>query len=184
MSSVHPSVCIVSGSLRRASLNSALMRAACDLFPDRLEPLSIEAFPLYNQDLEQDRFPGAVREVQARLAKSQGLIVVSPEYNRSVAGVMKNAIDWISRGAGGYEKVLAGKAVALAGASPGRFGTLAAQSAWLPVFSNLGALCWGRSPLLVGEAFSSFDPQGALIDDALRERLKDWIEGFLQFSSH
>lgn len=183
MSNTVSTVCIVSGSLRKSSLNSALMRAACDLFPGRLVPLSIEAFPLYNQDLEQEHFPEAVSEVQARLAHAQGLIVVSPEYNRSVAGVMKNAIDWISRGAGGHERVLSGKAVALAGASPGRFGTLAAQSAWLPVFSNLGAVCWGRSPLLVGEAQGSFDGQGRLVDDALRARLNDWIEGFLQFSS-
>jgi NAD(P)H-dependent FMN reductase len=158
------------------------MRAACELFPGQLEPLSIRAFPLYDQDLEAEAFPAAVREVQARLANTHGLIVVSPEYNRSMSGVMKNAIDWISRGAGGYPRVLEDKAIALAGASPGRFGTVSAQSAWLPVFSSLGAVSWGRSPLLAGGAGSSFDDQGKLLDEALRERLREWVAGFISFS--
>lgn len=175
-------VCICSGSLRSGSLNTALVRAACALFPDQLSALSIREFPLYNQDLENREFPAAVLAFQQALHESPGLIVVSPEYNRSVSGVMKNALDWCSRAAGGYKRVLEGKAVALAGASPGRFGTSSAQSAWLPVMSSLGANVWGGSPFLAGGAGTSFDENGALTDSELQERLQHWIEGFLEFA--
>jgi chromate reductase len=175
----------VSGSLRRASLNSALLRAAAELMPDGSEMAiaSLRDIPLYDGDVEAaEGIPEPVRALKDAIAASDGLLLATPEYNNSIPGVFKNAIDWLSRPAADIRRVFGGKPVALMGASPGGFGTILSQSAWLPVLRTLGAEPWSGSRLLVPRAQSLFDEAGRLTDGKLRGQLKSFVEGFVAFA--
>ncbi|NND56055.1 MAG: NAD(P)H-dependent oxidoreductase, partial [Xanthomonadales bacterium] len=127
----------ISGSLRKESYNSALLCAAEQLFPQVIEIGTIRDIPLYNADVESQAIPESVLELKSQLASAGGLLLVSPEYNSSVPGVLKNAIDWLSRPSLDIRNVFSGKPVAVIGASPGGFGTVLGQSAWLQVFRGL-----------------------------------------------
>jgi len=137
----------ISGSLRRASFNTGLLRAAGTLLPegDRLLVAHIAKIPLYDGDLEQrSGVPDAVAALKEALAGADAILIATPEYNNSIPGVLKNAIDWASRPSTDIPRIFGGKPVALMGASPGGFGTVLAQAAWLPVLRTLGAeLCPG-----------------------------------------
>ncbi|MFN3278262.1 MAG: NADPH-dependent FMN reductase [Paracoccus hibiscisoli] len=169
----------LSGSLRRASLNTGLLRAAAEVAPDgvTVEIGDIRDVPLYDGDLEAaEGIPAAVTALTDRLAAADGLLLVSPEYNNGVPGVLKNAIDWMSRGPG--MAAFKGKPVAVIGASPGNFGTAHAQSHWLPVLRMLSTRPWWEGRLMVSRAGDLFDDQGTLTDDKTRDRLADFIAGF------
>jgi NAD(P)H-dependent FMN reductase len=173
----------ISGSLRRGSLNTALLRAAVELAPAevRLEMRSIADFPLYDGDLERAQgVPAAVEALKDAIAHADGLVMASPEYNNSVPGVLKNAVDWLSRPGSDIKRVFGGKPVAIMGASPGRFGTVLSQNAWLPIMRTLGADLWAGQRLMVGQANDLFT-DGALTDEATRERVKGYIEGFAAY---
>ena len=132
----------LSGSLRRGSFNTAVLRAAGSLMPPdgELRIGSIEGIPLYNGDDEATNgVPDLVSRLKAAIIAADGLLLVTPEYNNSIPGVTKNAIDWLSRPPSDIAQVFGGKPVAIAGASPGGFGTILSQNAWLPVFRTLGA---------------------------------------------
>ena len=135
----------ISGSLRAASLNAALLRAATEECPPgtTINIESIRGIPLYDGDVEaKEGIPARVAELKDRIASADGLLLVTPEYNNSIPGVFKNAIDWLSRPAADIPRVFAGRPVGLIGASPGRFGTLMSQSAWQPVLRTLGTRPW------------------------------------------
>ena len=124
----------LSGSLRAGSLNTALLRAARDLMPggSTLGIGSIAGIPLYDGDLEaRAGIPAAVAALKDAIADADGLLVATPEYNNSIPGVLKNAVDWLSRPAADIARVFGGRPVALIGASPGGFGTILGQDAWL-----------------------------------------------------
>lgn len=128
------------GSLRKGSYNTALLRAAAESSPPttKVEIVSIDGIPLYNGDLEEELgLPASVRTIKDKIASADGLLLATPEYNNSIPGVFKNAIDWLSRPVSDIERVFGNKAVALMGASPGRGGTRLAQVAWLPVLRPL-----------------------------------------------
>jgi chromate reductase, NAD(P)H dehydrogenase (quinone) len=172
----------ISGSLRKASLNSGLLRAARESMPEgsSLQIHSIAAIPLYNGDEEQAHgVPAAVAALKDAIAAADGLLIVTPEYNSSIPGVLKNAIDWLSRPNTDIPRVFGGKPVALIGASPGGFGTILAQEAWLPVLRLLGAAPWFGASLTVARAGKLFDDQGNLTDDATRERLVALLAKFV-----
>jgi NAD(P)H-dependent FMN reductase len=174
----------ISGSVRAASFNAALLRvAAAECPPDaviRIE--SIAAIPLYNGDEEAAHgIPPAVARLKDAIAAADGLLFVTPEYNNSLPGVAKNAIDWLSRPPADIKRVFGGKPVALAGASPGGFGTVLAQNAWLPVFRTLGADLWPGGRLLVSRAGSVFDDKGKLKDEAVRENVRRFVAGFVAY---
>lgn len=174
----------ISGSARRGSFNSALLRAAAAAMPAdaELRIESIAQIPLYNGDVEAEQgIPAPVARLKDAIAAADGLLLVTPEYNNSIPGVAKNAIDWLSRPPQDVPRVFRGKPVALAGASPGGFGTILSQNAWLPVFRTLGAQFWSGGRLLVSRAGSVFDAQGNLIDPAIAESLKKFLEGFVAF---
>jgi NAD(P)H-dependent FMN reductase len=171
----------ISGSLRKGSYNTALLRAAQALHPEHVEIASITDIPLYNADVESAAFPDAVEALKQRLARAAGLLLVTPEYNNSLPGVTKNAIDWLSRPSGGIDNVFRDKPVAIIGASPGSFGTIQSQSAWLPVFRTLRARIWTSGRLIVPGAKKVFDEQGNLADDRIRERLDEFVSGFIAF---
>jgi len=171
----------LSGSLRQGSYNSALLRAAKELYPENITIGSIEGIPLYNGDLEAKGMPDEVLRLKEELANASGLLLFSPEYNNSVPGVLKNATDWLSRPSLDIRNVFDDKPIALVGVSPGGFGTILGQNAWLPVFRGLSARYWSGGRLMVSGASSVFDKQGKLIDDAIRERLGQFIKGFVTF---
>lgn len=169
----------LSGSLRRASFNTGLLQAAAALAPEgvTIEVGSIREVPLYDGDREAaEGLPPAVQVLQASLASADGLLLVTPEYNNGVPGVFKNAIDWMSRGAG--LRLFAGKPVAVMGASPGGFGTILGQSHWLPVLRTLRTRPWLEGRLQVSRAGTLFDGDGALVDPATREAVAAFVAGF------
>ena len=175
----------ISGSTRRASFNSALLRAAAASMPEgaqlRLE--SIADIPLYNGDEEAAHgITAPVTRLKDAIAAADGLLLVTPEYNNSLPGVAKNAVDWLSRPPADVPRVFRGKPVALAGASPGGFGTVLSQNAWLPVFKTLGAEVWSGGRLLVSRAGSVFDAQGNITDAAVRDSLAGFLAGFVAFT--
>lgn len=171
----------LSGSLRKASTNTALLRAAQALFPDRIELANIRDVPLYDQDIEDARFPTAVTALQERLADAAGLMLVSPEYNRSVPGVLKNAVDWLSRPNGELRGLFNDLPVAVLGISPGRFGTVSAQYAWLPVLHTLGADTWSGGQLMMSGSSSAFDEHGGLAEESSAKRLERFVSDFLSY---
>lgn len=176
----------LSGSLRKKSFNSALLRAAAELSPPEceVEIASIKGIPLYDGDLEaEEGIPSVVDELKDRIAESDALLLVSPEYNHSVPGVLKNAIDWLSRPPKDIPRVFGDRPVAIMGATPGGGGTRLAQTAWLPVFRTLRMRPWFGKPLDVTRASKLFDDSRVLHDDEVRERVRAYMEGFAKFVS-
>jgi len=174
----------LSGSLRRGSYNSALLRAAAALMPadSTLRIESIAAIPLYDGDVESAHgIPEPVARLKDAIAAADGLLLVTPEYNNSIPGVAKNAIDWLTRPNTDIPRVFGGKPVALAGASPGGFGTILSQTAWLPVFRLLGADFWSGSRLLLARAGTLIDQNGEIADAATRETIAKFVAGFVAY---
>lgn len=175
----------ISGSLRRGSFNSAVLRAARELAPadTQLNIESIARIPLYDGDVEAQGIPEAVTRLKDAIAAADGLLLVSPEYNNSLPGVTKNVIDWLSRPPSDIRRVFGGKPVAVAGASPGGFGTILGQSAWLPVFRTLGASFWSGGRLLVSRAESVITADGNITDSATRDSIAKFVGGFAKHAA-
>ena len=172
----------LSGSLRRHSYNAGLLRAATGLMPEgaELRILPIAGVPLYDGDAEQaDGIPAAVTRIKDAIAAADGVLLATPEYNNGIPGVFKNAIDWCSRPPEDAARIFAGRPFGVIGTSPGGFGTILAQDAWLPVLRTLGASLWTGGRLMVPGAGKAFDAEGNLIDDAIAGRLRRYIEGFV-----
>ena len=170
----------LSGSLRKASFNTGLLRAAVELVPDGvvLQAETLHGVPLYDADLEAtEGVPPAVAALKTALGAADGLLMVTPEYNSGVPGVFKNAIDWMSRPPGGLA-LFKGKRVAVIGASAGGFGTISAQDHWLPVMKKLGAEVWAGGSLLASRSGDLFDAEGQLTDGPTRKRLAEFLAGF------
>jgi chromate reductase len=175
----------ISGSLREKSFNTMLLRAAQQAMPadSQLVIEPIRVIPLYNADEEAGAgIPEPVSRLKRAIAEGDGLLLATPEYNNGIPGVTKNAIDWLSRPPADITRVFGAKPVAIVGASPGGFGTILAQGAWLPVFRALGADLWPGSRLLVSRAGSVFDTAGAIIDDRVREALARFLDGFVSYA--
>ncbi|NUP52812.1 MAG: NAD(P)H-dependent oxidoreductase [Catenulispora sp.] len=157
-----------SGALRKASTNSALVRAAKQLAPEGVE---IEIYdglaelPYFDQDLEAEP-PASVVDLRAKIAAADGVLIASPEYNYSIPGVLKNGLDWASRPYG--ESVLTGKPVAIMGASGSAFGTVRAQNHLRDVFHWLDAKVVTKPEVHVGNNWERFDSEGNLVDETSR----------------
>jgi chromate reductase, NAD(P)H dehydrogenase (quinone) len=174
----------LSGSLRSGSYNTALLRAATRLMPEgaTLETATIRDIPLYDGDVEAaEGIPAPVAALKDQVAAADGLLLATPEYNNSIPGAFKNAIDWLSRPPADIGRVFGGRPVAVIGASPGGFGTILAQGAWLPVLRTLGTEPWFGGRLLVSRAQGVFDAAGALTDAAVEGQLRKFLEGFVAF---
>ena len=173
----------ISGSLRRASYNSSLLRAATRLMPPEatLEVAGIRDIPLYDGDVEAQGIPAAVTQLKEAVVAAAGVLLVTPEYNNSIPGVFKNAIDWLSRPSSDIKRVFGGRPFAVIGASPGGFGTTLSQAAWLPVLRTLGAQFWAGGRLQVARAGSVFDDAGNLKDAEIEERVKQFLAGYVAF---
>ena len=175
----------LAGSLRRGSFNAALLRAAAAVMPEdaHLAIASIRDIPLYDGDLEErDGIPAPVTALKDAIAAAAGLLIVTPEYNNSLPGVLKNAIDWLSRPPADIARVFRGRPVAVMGASAGAFGTVLAQDAWLGVLRTLGTRPWCEGRLLVSRAQNVFGQDGTLQDDRVKEQLRQFVQGFVAFA--
>jgi chromate reductase, NAD(P)H dehydrogenase (quinone) len=174
-----------SGSLRRGSFNTALLRAAVAAMPNgaSLEPMSIAEIPLYDADVEAAGIPAPVVRLKDAIAAADGLLIVTPEYNNSIPGVAKNALDWLTRPDTDIRRVFSGKPVGLIGASPGRFGTILSQNAWLPVLRTIHAQLWTDGRLMVARAGEVFDAEGRIIDPAIQQSLAKYLAGFVAYAN-
>ncbi len=175
----------IAGSWRRGSYNAALLRAARDLMPDgaKLDIAAIRDIPLYNGDVEAEvGLPETVVEVKEAIAGSQGVLIATPEYNRSIPGTLKNAIDWTSRPPRDIPRIWGSRPVGLIGASPGPGGTRMAQAAWLPVFRRLKAQLFTSMDIQLSEAGKLFDGDGVLADERTRSELAAFLARFVEFA--
>jgi len=175
------------GSLRRKSYNRGLLEAARELVPGGvdLHVHGIEGIPLYDGDVEESEgIPPAVTALKTAIVQADGLLLATPEYNNGIPGAFKNAIDWLSRPPSDSPRIFKGRPVAVMGATPGNFGTILAQDGWLPVLRTLGTRPWFEGRLMVSRAGDLYDEDGHLTDEGTRQRLKDFLAGFVAFTRH
>ncbi len=174
----------IAGSLRKRSFNAALLKSAAEQAPPSVtvKIASIAGIPLYDGDVEAERgVPDQVTALKDVVVAADGLLLVTPEYNNSMPGVFKNAIDWLSRPPKDAGQVFGDKPVALMGATPGVGGTRLSQAAWLPVLRALGMRPWFGKQLYVAGAEKVFDADGRLVDAKIRSLLEDFMAGFAAF---
>jgi len=171
----------VSGSLRKNSFNTRLAALMSELVPEgvTLDMQTLRGIPLYDGDLEEcDGIPAAVEELRRRIKAADGLILVTPEYNAGMPGVLKNALDWLTRPGEEMKPTFGGRKTAIAGATPGAWGTAFAQAGALINLRQLGCELY-PGYLRVSKAAERFDDNGA--DDKLRGQVATWLEGFVSF---
>ena len=168
----------ISGSLRAGSLNTALLRSVAELMPEgaKLDIAAIDDIPLYNGDLDVDGGPPGVRSLKQRIGDADGLLLSTPEYNFGVPGVLKNAIDWVSRP--GFKSVLAHKPVAIIGAAPGIVGTARAQGQLKQVLLGTLSEVFPYPEVLVGKAHERI-VDGKLQDEQTRKVLEQMLAGYV-----
>lgn len=168
----------IAGSLRKGSYNRAALRAAQKLVPNnaRLEIFELDGIPPFNQDLEMQP-PQAVSELKSKVRSADAILFVTPEYNYSVSGVLKNAIDWGSRPYG--DSAWEGKPAAIMGASIGMMGTVRAQYHLRQMFVFLNMYALNRPEVMIPRAADKFDAQGNLIDNDTRERIRELLSALV-----
>src|SRR5579859_7734281 len=169
----------ISGGLRRASHNTSLLHAAAELLPDGvvLELWGgLKAVPPYDEDDDVEPAPAAVTELRDAIAGADAILIATPEYNHSVPGQLKNAIDWASRPLA--TNPLRNKPVAVVGASMGAFGAVWAQAELRKVLAATGARVV-EGEVAVGHAHEKFDADGRLTDDTLRETLSEVVDALV-----
>jgi chromate reductase, NAD(P)H dehydrogenase (quinone) len=166
----------IAGSLRGGSYNRSLLRAARELLPAGVEltEFDIATLPFYDGDVEAAGDPEAVTRLKQAIHEADALLVATPEYNRGVPGVLKNAVDWASRPPLGSP--LTGKPVAIMGASTGRGGTARAQEQLRAALEFSRASVLEQPEVLVPEAFMRFDEHGELVDGGIRAELAELID--------
>jgi chromate reductase, NAD(P)H dehydrogenase (quinone) len=169
------------GSLRRDSFNRALLRAAQQLAPEgmMIEPIEIGELPFYNADVEAEGDPPAVVAFKTSLREADGILIATPEYNDGIPAVLTNAIDWGSRLPG--RSPLAGRPVALVGASPSQLGTARAQLHLRQLLGHVHARTLPPPELLVARAHEKFDAKLRLTDEGTRELLTALLERFARW---
>lgn len=169
------------GSLRKGSYNKALLRAAMELMPRdaKLEIFDLEGIPLFNQDLET-KMPEKVKEFKARIRAADALLIATPEYNYSMSGVLKNAIDWASRPYG--DNAFEGKPVALMSASVGMGGGAKAQYHLRQIFVSLNMHPVNRPEVIVPFAHEKIDENGRVPDETTRKFIKELLESLVAWT--
>lgn len=171
----------IAGSLRAQSYNKALMRAALDLAPGdvEVEIFDLEGIPMFNQDLENQPVE-RVREFKAKLRAADAVLIATPEYNYSIPGVLKNAIDCASRPYG--DNAFEHKPVAIMGASMGMLGTARAQYQLRQCFVFLSCFALNQPEVMVPFAHEKVDSEGRLTDQHAREKIRELIESLVAWT--
>jgi chromate reductase len=173
----------IAGSLRRTSYNRAAIRAAQQLVPAgvRLEIFDLEGIPLFNQD-EEGPPPEHVGQLKQRIRAADAILIVTPEYNYSIPGVLKNAIDWASRPYG--DNSWDGKPVAIMGASIGPMGTSRAQYHLRQVFVYLNMYPLNRPEVMITNAAQRFDEKGNLKDEETKSNIQKLLQALVAWAKH
>lgn len=177
MGDIH--VFAFAGSLRVGSYNRALLRAALELAPFEVkaEVYDLDPIPLYNGDLEEHNYPQVVIDFKDKIRKADAILIATPEYNYSIPGVLKNAIDWASRPP--RDIPFSEKPAAIIGASTGRFGTVRSQMHLRQVLFAVGLHVMNSPEIMVSQAAEKFDVEGKLIDERTNESLHKFWPAFL-----
>ena len=168
------------GSLRKGSYNKKLLNIAADLAEEQgafVEVFDLSQIPLYNEDVKEKGFPDSAKLLRQKIASSDGLLIASPEYNYSVTGVLKNAIDWASRPP---EQPLNGKPIAIFGASDGGFGTVRGQLHLRQVLFGVNAFVITSPQVHIAYANDAFDARGKLKEEKRTEQLKKLVAALLK----
>jgi chromate reductase len=171
----------IAGSLRRESYNRSALRAAIELAPEvaKIETFELNEIPPFNQDEEYDPHP-SVTEFKRRIRESDAVLIVTPEYNYSIPGVLKNAMDWASRPYG--DNSWDGKPVAIIGASLGVFGAVRAQYHLRQTFVNLNILTVNQPEVMIGSAHERFDEEGNLNDETTKKLIRELLQNLINLS--
>lgn len=171
----------IAGSLRKGSYNKSALRAALKLVPpgSALDILELDGIPGFNEDLERD-FPPPARQFKAKIKAADAILIVTPEYNYSVPGVLKNAIDWASRPYG--DSAWNGKPVAVMGASIGMLGTGRAQYHLRQMFVFLNMYPLNQPEVMIANAAEKFDEQGNLKDPKTSEKIRELLEALVDWT--
>ena len=171
----------IAGSLRRESYNRAALRAAARLVPDgaTLDIFELDGIPVFNQD-DEKKPPAAVVDLKRRIREADAVLIVTPEYNYSVPGVLKNAIDWASRPYG--DSAWSGKPAAIMGASVGTIGTARAQYHLRQMFVFLNMFPINQPEVMIGNAASRFDAQGNLVDETTKGFVRQLLENLVAWT--
>ena len=171
----------IAGSLRRESYNRAALRAATQLVPEgaTIDILELDGIPGFNQDEEQNP-PAKVAELKRRIREADAILIVTPEYNYSVPGVLKNAIDWASRPYG--DSAWNGKPAAIMGASVGAIGTARAQYHLRQMFVFLNMFPINQPEVMIGNASKRFDDKGNLTDDTTKEFIRQLLQNLVEWT--
>jgi chromate reductase len=172
----------IAGSLREGSYNRALLRTARELLPEgvELEEFDLRSLPLYDGDVEAAGDPEPVVALKEAIRGADALLFATPEYNRGVPGVLKNAIDWASRPP--LASPLTGKPVAIMGASTGRGGTARAQEQLRAALEYSRATVVEQPEVLVPEAYMRFDERGEVVDEGIRAELAELLDTLIEVS--
>src|SRR5688572_13679694 len=168
----------ISGSLRKASYNTMALRAAQKLVPAgaALETFDIAPIPLYNEDVKAAGFPPSVQDLRNRIAAADALLLVTPEYNYSIPGVFKNAIDWASRPP---NQPFNEKPIAIMGASPGMLGSARAQYHLRQCFVFLNGILINKPEVMIAAANTKFNEAGELTDEVARKLIGDLLQSLV-----
>ena len=171
----------IAGSLRRDSFNRATLRAAQGLAPDgtRIDIADIEGLPGFNQDQEAEP-PAKVTELKRQIRSADAILFVTPEYNYSVPGVLKNAIDWASRPYG--DSAWSGKPVAVMGASVGMLGSARAQYHLRQMFVFLNMHAVNQPEVMISNAAKRFDEQGNLTDETSKKLIQQLLQELVRWT--
>ncbi len=175
-------ICAISGSLRKASFNTAALRAAQDLAPAgvTIEIAPIDDLPLYNEDLRVGGgFPAAAERLRGTIRAADALLFATPEYNFSISGVLKNALDWASRPP---DQPFSGKAFAIIGASSGLVGTARAQFHLRQTMVGVNAFAINAPQVLIASAAQKFDAEGKLTDATARDLIAQLLTALVAFA--
>lgn len=170
----------ISGSLRKESTNTKLLKVAAECLPEgvTMRIISCGEIPLYNGDLDGDVKPESVVQLIAAIGESDGVLIATPEYNYSIPGVLKNAIDWASRPA--YKSVLAKKPAAILSAAKSVVGGARVQSHLRDIFSSTLTPIVPSPPYLLPQSNTKFDAEGKLVEEGdmliLERYVKDFVE--------
>lgn len=176
-------VAVLVGSLRRESFNLKLAKALSKLMADQADTVFVEIgnLPLFSQDLEGD-VPAAVTKMKEQIAGANGVLIITPEYNRSVPGVLKNAIDWASRPYG--KNSFAGKPVAIGGTSPGAIGSACAQQHLRSILAYLDTIQLGTPELYLQFKDGMIDADGKIASEDTTKFLKKYTDQFIAWITH
>lgn len=179
--SSHVRILGIAGSLRRGSYNQAALRAAQLLVPENsaIDLFQLDEIPMFNQDDEKHP-PSSVLELKKRIRSADAVLIVTPEYNYSIPGVLKNAIDWASRPHG--DSAWSGKLAAILGASVGAIGTARAQLHLRQIFVALNLFTLNQPEVIIADAAHRFDQHGNLIHEPTKQLIQELLENLVDWT--